>query len=147
MITDLGHAAFAAHDLDRALAFYELLGIKESFRLHREDGSLMLVYLHIAGDRFVEVFPNGPAPDPERKGSFMHLCLLTEDLHDTVEQLRQRGVAIEREPKQGMDTNWQAWIRDPDGNAIELMQLNEDSPQRRAAQSVAAAAQEAANTL
>lgn len=141
MITDLGHAAFAAHDLDRALAFYALLGIKEAFRLNREDGSLMLVYLHIAGDRFVEVFPNGPAPDPERTGSFMHLCLLTDDLHATVEQLRQQGVVIEREPKQGLDTNWQAWIRDPDGNAIELMQLSEDSPQRRAAQSVAAAAQ------
>jgi catechol 2,3-dioxygenase-like lactoylglutathione lyase family enzyme len=27
MITDIGHAAFAAHDLDRSLAFYAQLGI------------------------------------------------------------------------------------------------------------------------
>ncbi|MFL5805530.1 MAG: VOC family protein [Roseiflexaceae bacterium] len=133
MITDIGHAAFAAHDLERALAFYALLGIRESFRLHREDGSLMLIYLHVAGDRFIEVFPNGPPPDPNRKGSFMHLCLLTDNLHAAVAQLRESGIAIEREPKVGLDHNWQAWIRDPDGNPIELMQLVEDSAQRRAA--------------
>ena len=139
MITDIGHAAFAAHDLDRALEFYALLGIREAFRLHREDGSLMLIYLHVAGDRFIELFPGGPPPDPNRKGSFMHLCLLVDDLHATVAQLRESGIAIEREPKVGLDHNWQAWIRDPDGNAIELMQLNEESAQRRVARGELAA--------
>ena len=134
MITDLGHAAFAAHDLERSLDFYARLGIHEAFRLNREDGSLMLVYLHVASDRFIEVFPGGPAPDPDRRGSFMHLCLLTGDLHATVEQLRQSGVVIEQEPKVGLDHNWQAWVRDPDGNSIELMQLSEESPQRQIAQ-------------
>ena len=134
MITDLGHAAFAAHDLERSLDFYARLDMHEAFRLNHEDGSLMLVYLHIAGDRFIEIFPGGPAPDPDRRGSFMHLCLLTGDLHATVEQLRQAGVVIEQEPKVGLDHNWQAWIRDPDGNSIELMQLAEESPQRQIAQ-------------
>jgi lactoylglutathione lyase len=133
VITDIGHAAFAAHNLDRTLAFYELLGISESFRLHHEDGSLMLVYLHVRGDRFIEVFPNGPEPDPRRRSSFLHLCLLTGDLRDTVEQLRRQGVTIDREPKLGLDNNLQAWISDPDGNAIELMQLSEESPQRQVA--------------
>jgi lactoylglutathione lyase len=133
MITDLGHAAFAAHDLERSLAFYAQLGIREAFRLHRDDGSLMLVYLHIAGDRFVEVFPGGPPPDPDRQGSVMHVCLLSDDLHADVERLRAAGVAIDREPKLGIDHNWQAWISDPDGNKIELMQLVEDSPQRQVA--------------
>ena len=133
MITDLGHAAFAAHDLDRSLAFYAQLGLHEAFRLHRADGSLLLVYLHVAGDRFIEIFPGGPSPDPERRGSFMHLCLLTDDLHAYVERLRSAGVAIDREPAVGLDHNWQAWVRDPDGNQIELMQLVEESPQRQVA--------------
>ena len=137
MITDIGHLALAAHDLERSLAFYAKLGIHEAFRLHREDGSLMLVYLHVAGDRFIEVFPGGPPPDPERRGSFLHLCLLTDDMEATVEQLRSEGVTIEREPKVGLDHNTQAWIRDPDGNAIELMQLVEESPQRQTARATA----------
>lgn len=134
MISDLGHTAFAAYDLERSLEFYAKLGIHEAFRLHYPDGRLMLVYLHVAGDRFIEVFLGGPAPDPQRKGSFMHLCLLTDDLHKAVEQLRQAGVAIDREPTVGLDHNWQAWIHDPDGNAIELMQLSPDSPQRKIAE-------------
>ena len=131
MISDLGHAAFAARDVEETLAFYKLLGIEEAFRLNHDDRSLMLVYLHVSGDRFIEVFPGGPEPDPNRLQSFMHICLLTEDLGGVVERLRGEGVGIDREPVEGLDGNLQAWIQDPDGNAIELMQLTEDSPQRR----------------
>ena len=133
MITDFGHPAFAAHDIDASLAFYAKLGIAESFRLDRPDGSLMLVYMHIAGDRFLEIFPNGPAPDANRVGSFRHICLLTDDIRATVSELRERGVAIERDVIEGLDHNLQAWIRDPDGNSIELMQLVDISPQRQTA--------------
>jgi lactoylglutathione lyase len=133
MITDLGHTAFAVHDVERSLAFYALLGIREAFRLHRDDGSLMLIYLHVAHDRFIELFPNGPAPNASPASSFKHICLLTDDIRELVERLRQAGVTIEREPKVGLDGNQQAWVKDPDGNAIELMQLIEASPQRRTA--------------
>lgn len=133
MITDLGHPAFSARDVDATLGFYELLGIREAFRLHHDDGSLMLVYLHVAGDRFVEVFPGGPAPERNREQSFMHVCLLTDDLEGVVTHLRENGAPIDREPTLGLDGNLQAWTRDPDGNEIELMQLSEESPQRRTA--------------
>ena len=133
MITDLGHTALAANDVKKTLEFYALLGVREVFRLHHDDGSLMLVYLHIAGDRFIEVFPGGPPPDPDRVQSFMHVCLLTDDIHAVCEHLRTEGVALDRETVVGVDGNRQAWVKDPDGNAIELMQLSEDSPQRKAA--------------
>lgn len=134
MITDLGHPAFKAHDVDKTLAFYELLGIRESFRFDHDDGSLMLAYLHVAGDRFVEVFPGGTPPGgTSGEGSFMHLCLLTDDLEGEAGRLREYGVEIFRGPLIGLDGNAQAWIRDPDGNEIELMQLSDGSPQRQAA--------------
>ncbi len=135
MITDLGHPAFAAHDVEITLEFYALLGIEEAFRLNHDDGSLMLVYLHVSGDRFIEVFPGGPTPDPERVHSFMHICLLTDDINAAVEHLRQNGAQIDRETTVGLDGNLQAWTRDPDGNEIELMQLSEDSPQWRISRS------------
>jgi lactoylglutathione lyase len=133
MISDLAHTALRVHDLARSLEFYALLGIRESFRLKHEDGSLMLVYLHVGGDRFLELFPGGEAPSANRAGSFMHLCLRSDDLHADVEALRAKGVTIDSGPSMGLDRNWQAWVRDPDGNAIELMQLSEDSPQRQVA--------------
>ena len=133
LFTDLAHVALAAADVQQTLNFYELLGVREAFRLHHDDGSLMLVYLHVAGDHFIEVFPGGPAPEPDRPGSFRHLCLLTDDLLETVAELRTAGVPIDREPTPGLDGNLQAWIHDPDSNAIELMELDPNSPQRRVA--------------
>src|SRR5215212_23176 len=133
MITDVGHPAFRAYDLDETLKFYKKLGLSESFRLNHADGSVMLVYLHVSGDRFLEIFPNGPEPDPNGVHNFHHLCLLTDNLTGMVERLRKQDVAIQQEPKMGLDHNLQAWIRDPDGNDIELMELSEESPQRKVA--------------
>ena len=58
MITDLGHPAFAAHDVDETIGFYGMLGIEEAFRLHHDDGSLML-----------ETFSTACGPDRRRAGS------------------------------------------------------------------------------
>lgn len=138
MITDLAHTAFRVRNIDVTLAFYALLGIQEAFRLHHPDGSLMLVYLHVGGDRFIELFPvsdevsRSEVPTEPPLG-FFHICLRSDDLHGDVEALRAQGVQFDVEPTLGLDHNWQAWLRDPDGHRIELMQLSEDSPQRQVA--------------
>ena len=134
MITDLAHTAFRVHDIEKSLAFYANLGIHEAFRFQRDDGSLMLIYLHVGGDRFLELFPGGPKPPAElsldmQTNSFYHLCLATDDIHAEVEKLQAFGAQIFREIKRGRDGNLQAWTYDPDGNPIELMQLSPESPQ------------------
>ncbi len=128
-VSDLGHPAFACYDIDATLAFYEKLGIHESFRLMRDDGELMLIYMHITADRFIEIFPNGPAPEERGKQSFMHICLAVEGIEAFVEEIRAKGIIIDIEPKMGLDFNTQAWITDPDGNRIELMEYSARSPQ------------------
>lgn len=132
-ILDIGHPAYGCHDLDAALQFYALLGIEESFRLVKEEGGVRLIYLHVAGDRFIELFPGGPPPEQrasQQQQSYRHLCLVTDDIEGMVERLRSNGVTIDTEPKLGLDFNTQAWVKDPDGNPIELMQLSPESPQR-----------------
>lgn len=136
-ITDLGHSAYGVADVDASLAFYELLGIEESFRLNRDDGSLMLVYLHISGDRFIELFPGGPTADvraDKATVSYRHLCLVSDDIVTDIEHLRSNGITIDIEPKLGLDGNTQSWFKDPDGNPIELMQLAANSPQKAVAE-------------
>lgn len=139
-ITDIGHPAYGCHDLKAALDFYALLGITESFRLLKEDGTVRLVYLHVAGDRFIELFPGGPPLHDQAskdRQSYRHLCLVTDDIAGMVEHLRASGVTIDVEPKVGLDHNTQAWIKDPEGNQIELMQLAPESPQRAIADGTA----------
>jgi len=135
MILDIGHPAYSVVDIERSIQFYAKLGINEAFRLYNDDGSLMLVYLHVAGDRFIELFPNRSGTGISADTSYRHLCLLVDDLGLTLEDLRRQGVDIDRGPILGRDNNWQAWISDPDGNPIELMQISKDSPQYKAAHS------------
>lgn len=136
-ITDIGHSAYGVADVEASLAFYALLGVTESFRLHREDGSLMLAYLHVSGDRFIEIFPGGPEAQDRadaKRVSYRHLCLVSDNIAEDVDHLRSQGVTIDVEPKLGLDGNTQAWIKDPDGNPIELMQLASNSPQKAVAE-------------
>lgn len=59
----------------------------------------------------------------------MHICLTVDGLETFVEQLRAAGIEIDVEPQMGLDFNLQAWIHDPDGNKIELMEISPKSPQ------------------
>lgn len=134
MFKGIAHTAYKVHSLDAALTFYcDGLGFREAFRLnHPETGKLWIVYLQLGKEQFIELFPvedDAPLAAGER---YMHLCLECADLRATVEELRRRGVTIRLDVMQGLDRNLQAWIVDPDGNDIELMQIDPESPQARA---------------
>lgn len=57
-----------------------------------------------------------------------HFCLQVEDLDAGVAQLSSPGVHVTGR-KTGNDGSLQAWIRDPDGNLIELQQYTPQSLQ------------------
>jgi lactoylglutathione lyase len=134
LVSGIGHVAIRVRDVDRSLAFYVgRLGFSEMLRLER-DGRLWLLYLRITDDQFLEVFPDAEgdhAPDETRNG-LNHVCLTVDDLDVAIADLAARGVSLFRPRKMGADGNLQAWIHDPDGNRIELMQMMPDSLQARA---------------
>ena len=125
MITGLYHVAYTVADLDASLAFYrDGLGCPEYFRLNRDDGSLMLIYLKVGDAGCIELFPGGDGPaveTPAGKSGYRHLCLEVDDMDATLADLATRGITPDSGPRTGKDGNVQAWIRDPDGNRIELM--------------------------
>jgi lactoylglutathione lyase len=128
MFTQLAHIALHVKDLERSLDFYcRQLGLEEAFRLDKEDGSPWIVYIKLGNGSFLELFPvTDVAPS---QGSFSHFCLSVDDLCATLEELRDKGMNLQGDPHLGQDGNWQYWLSDPDGNAIELMQIMPDSPQ------------------
>ena len=131
----LGHIAIRAKDIDRSLAFYtQKLGFPEMLRLFYDDGSLFLIYLRITDDQYLELFPQAVgdrAPGREAVG-MNHLCLTVENIDRTLGELAEAGVPLTRELKVGADGNRQAWIEDPDGNRIEVMEMAKDSMQSQA---------------
>jgi lactoylglutathione lyase len=61
---------------------------------------------------------------------YKHFCLEVTGIGAVKAMLEARGVAVTN-MKTGMDHSIQAWIRDPDGNAIELMEYTHASLQLR----------------
>lgn len=124
-ITSIGHVALRIKDLDRSLDFYvDKMGFEEMFRLDR-DGAPWIVYLRVTDDQYIELFPGGEgnhAPHAETIG-YNHVCFTVDDLDTVIARLAERGVPLSRPKKVAIDGNAQAWVEDPDGHRIELMQL------------------------
>ena len=133
-IVGIGHIAIRVSDVARSLDFYiGKLGFEEMFRLDR-DGRLWLMYLRITDTQYLELFPEGQgdrAPPREAVG-YNHLCLEVSDIEATLAELADKGVPLTSPLKMAADGNRQAWIEDPDGHRIELMQLSPDCLQLKA---------------
>jgi lactoylglutathione lyase len=133
-VSHVTHVALRVRDIDRSLAFYVgKLGFSEMLRLER-DGRLWLVYLRITDEQYLELFPDG---EGERAAAatavgYNHMCLAVPDIDVTLRELEAAGIPLYRPKMMGADGNWQAWIEDPDGHRIELMQMMPDSLQAAA---------------
>lgn len=133
-VVGIGHVAIRVKDVERTLDFYVgKLGFQEMLRLDR-DGRLWLLYLRITDTQFLEVFPEGVGEGAAGKDAvgYNHLCLEVSDIDAAVAELESAGVALTNPLKLGADGNRQAWIEDPDGHRIELMQMALDSLQAKA---------------
>ena len=131
-INGLGHVAIKVTDLERSLDYYvNKIGFPEMLRLKKDDGSVWLVYLRITDDQYLEVFPGAEtdrAPGWDANG-MNHLCLTVDNIDSVLAQLEAKGIPLLLPLKTAIDGNRQAWLEDPDGNRIELMEMAPDSLQ------------------
>ena len=128
------HTMVRARDLGATLDFYcDKLGLVEVRRHESEKGRFTLVFLAAPDD--VEAARAGHSPlleitwnwDPESyEGgrNFGHLAYRVENIYEVCERLREKGVTINRPPRDGH----MAFIRSPDGISIELLQQGEALP-------------------
>ena len=120
------HSMIRVSDIDKTVAFFNLLGLEEQKRLDSEAGRFTLVFLAAPGDEDaqVELTYNWPPQDggtPEVYGegrNFGHLAYRVEDIYATCQRLMDAGVTINRPPRDGH----MAFVRTPDGISIELLQ-------------------------
>ncbi|MFC1921690.1 VOC family protein [Chloroflexota bacterium] len=127
MIKQLAHINIGSNDLSASENFYcNVLGMEKTFEFIK-DGELYGFYAGAGNTTYVEVFIEeneiGDMPTIIR-----HLCLEVEDLDATIAEIRMNDWEI-TDKKFGCDNSWQAWITDPSGVEIELMQYTEESSQ------------------
>jgi lactoylglutathione lyase len=115
------HTMVRVTDLDASLRFYrDALGLVELRRKDYPQGRYTLVFLAAPGDESaqVELTFNW---DPEAYAggrNFGHLAYEVDDIYATCQRLRERGVTINRPPRDGR----MAFVRSPDQISIELLQ-------------------------
>jgi len=129
MITGLAHVCFTVADLEASVAFYrDVLGLVPAFEFINDRGEKFGQYLHAGGRTFLELFQGERVEPAGERQSYRHLCLEVDDLRATAGALRRRGAEVS-EVTAGSDHSLQAWLRDPDGNRIELHEYTADSKQ------------------
>jgi lactoylglutathione lyase len=123
------HTMVRVTNLDAAVDFYcGALGLVELERREHTQGRFTLVFLAAPGDESaqVELTYNW---DPESYGggrNFGHLAYEVDDIYATCQRLMDRGVTINRPPRDGR----MAFVRSPDRISIELLQKGERAPPR-----------------
>ena len=122
------HTMIRVGNLERSLAFYtDLLGMRLLRKKDYPGGRFTLAFVGYGDESdhtVVELTHNWDTDHYDLGTGFGHLALGVEDIYRTCEELRTRGAKITREPgpmKHG--TTEIAFVEDPDGYKIELIQL------------------------
>ena len=122
------HTMVRVLDLEKSIAFYKLLGLKETRRWDNEGGRFTLVFLAPEGqeDCPVELTWNwdGDAGLPSDSRHFGHLAYEVEDIYAMCQHLQDSGVVINRPPRDGR----MAFVRSPDNISVELLQAGAPLP-------------------
>jgi lactoylglutathione lyase/glyoxylase I family protein len=127
MIKQFANINIGSYDLIASEHFYcNILGMEKTFEFIK-DGELFGFYAGAGNTTFVEVFIE-ESEIGEMPTIMRHLCLEVEDLDAVIAEIRAKGWEIS-DKKFGCDKSWQAWISDPSGVQIELMQYTKESSQ------------------
>jgi lactoylglutathione lyase len=119
------HFGLRVADPQRSLAFYAALGYELVGSVPGTSiGDLAMIKL--PGDPFVaiELIAGSSTSPPTSGDAFSHFVIKVESMDGVLAQLAAKGIVPDQPPgsPDGSDEFWTAWITDPDGNRIELVQ-------------------------
>ena len=125
------HTMVRIRDIDESLDFYvNKFGLIETRRTESEQGRFTLIFLSASQDQ--ENAGTSRAPeleltynwDPETYSggrNFGHLAYEVDNIYDFCQNLKDKGVTINRPPRDGR----MAFVKSPDGISIEILQKGE----------------------
>ena len=126
------HVMLRVGNLDRSLAFYTgILGMKLLRKRDYESGRFTLAFVGYddeAHGTVLELTHNWDTDHYEIGAAYGHIALGTDDIRATCEAIRAQGGKVVREPgpmKHG--TTVIAFVEDPDGYRIELIEAKKDA--------------------
>ena len=121
------HTMLRVGNLDRALAFYtEILGMRQLRRSDYPDGRFTLAFVGYADESesaVLELTHNWDTESYDIGTAYGHVAIEVDDAYKACEEIKRRGGVVVREAgpmKHG--TTVIAFVQDPDGYKVELIQ-------------------------
>src|SRR5688572_6335111 len=137
MSDQVAHVYFVTNDLEKIIDLYvDRQGMRVKFTLDNREGQPFGYYFECGNSTYLEFFDQamaaevwgGNVTELTSGTRYKHFCLEVIGLDEFCRELKNRGVSVS-DISMGMDNSRQAWISDPDGNQIELMEYGPASLQ------------------
>ncbi|GAB7220341.1 lactoylglutathione lyase [Vibrio comitans] len=122
------HTMLRVADLDKSIEFYtKVLGMKVLERHENTEYRYTLVFVgfdDVSSSTTIELTYNWDTDAYEHGNAFGHIALGADDIYAACDKIKALGGNVSREPGpvKGGATHI-AFVKDPDGYAIELIQL------------------------
>jgi lactoylglutathione lyase len=122
------HVSIRASDMDRSISFFrDLLGMKLNRRRPIPKNRAEIAFLKDPGGEFsLELTHYDDQVEFQQaeymKRTFDHLAFHVNDLRALVAQVKEAGYTVTDDPFELSPGHWLAFIEDPDGTLIELIQ-------------------------
>jgi len=124
-----GHVAFKVADAERSVRWYaDAFGATKIYHVEAQGERPELMFLEFANGQCIELFPGGKnmLASPADPIGYIHFCLVLDNLEQALEHLAKMNIKLDRKfigrAKQRI-----AFVSDPDGNSIELMEIPPES--------------------
>jgi lactoylglutathione lyase len=122
------HTMLRVGDLDQSIAFYcDILGMELLRRKDYPSGEFTLAFVGYGSEQdntVIELTYNWGVSEYDLGKGYGHIALGVEDIYGTCDRIKAQGGKVSREPgpmKHGSTVI--AFVEDPDGYKIELIQL------------------------
>ncbi|RUO74149.1 lactoylglutathione lyase [Pseudidiomarina sediminum] len=125
------HTMLRVGDLDRSIKFYtELMGMKLLRQADNEEYKYTLAFVGYGDEKdhtVLELTYNWGQSEYDMGNAYGHIAIGVDDIYALCEKLEAQGADVYRKPgpvKGGKTVI--AFVRDPDGYAIELIERSDD---------------------
>lgn len=121
------HTMLRVADLEKSIEFYtKILGMQELRRSENEKYRYTLVFVGYGDENansVIELTYNWDTNEYDHGTAFGHLAIEYDDIYKACDNIKQLGGIVSREPGPVLGgTTEIAFVKDPDGYAIELIQ-------------------------
>lgn len=126
-IEGLAHVGIRVHDLQRSVGFYERLGFRKTVGPVGPEPVAILEHpsgleVNLVLNALQATAPNVLMDSAEKHAGITHIALLCPDIMAAKAALEAAGISLSGGPIEFMPGIRGIFVRDPDGNVIELHQ-------------------------